>query len=132
VERRFTFEGATRYPVAMEIKYKIRSRTPRVGMGQTSSMSSREVVFTADQPIQEGTLMEVSIAWPALLNNRVALQLVIDGEIVRCGETEMTARIIKHHFRTRGPWLREENTPRPALVYTGQVQPQNQEALWAR
>lgn len=132
MERRFALGGAAQYPIAMEIKYKIRSRPQRLGMGQTSWISSREVVFTTDQPIEEGALLEISVAWPALLNSRVPLQLVIEGRIVSCRETELVARILKHHFRTRGPWHTEQSTPRNVLVYAGHRQVQHQEALCAR
>ena len=105
------------YPVAMEMKYKTRARTPRVGLGKTYSMSNRDVTFTTDQPLEQGTLLEISIAWPALLNDRVALQLVVEGEVVQRQGTEMTARILKHHFRTRGPWRREETVQCAPPVY---------------
>ena len=105
------------YPVAMELKYKTRARTPRVGLGKTRWMSNRDVTFTTDQPMEQGTSLEISIAWPALLNDQVALQLVVEAEITSCQETEMRARILKHHFRTRGPWQRGESVQRVPLVY---------------
>jgi hypothetical protein len=108
--------GAIQYPVAMEVKYKTRARTPHVGMGETRWISSREVTFTTDHPMEPGTRLEICIAWPALLNDRVALQLVVEAEIVRGAETEMTARILKHHFRTRGPWQRQESVRRPLVA----------------
>jgi hypothetical protein len=86
----------------MEVRYKTAGRTPRVGMGQTSRMSNSEVVFTADQPLEAGTNLEISIAWPALLNGRVALQLVVVGDVVGRRDSLTTVRIRKYHFRTRG------------------------------
>jgi hypothetical protein len=120
------------YPVAMELKYKTRSRTPRVGMGKTTWMSSSEVIFTADQPIAEESTVEISIAWPALLHNRVALQLVVEGEVTRSQEGEATVRILKHHFRTRGPWQREQTLERPVAAYAAPVQLHHQETACAR
>jgi hypothetical protein len=61
------------------------------------------VVFTADQPIPVGSKLEIAISWPVLLNDRVSLKVVIEGELVACGEQEMTARIVKYQFRTRKP-----------------------------
>ena len=119
------------YPVAMEMKYKTRARTPRVGLGKTRLISNRDVTFTTDQPIEQGTLLEISMAWPALLNERVALQLVVEGEIIRCQETEVTARILKHHFRTRGPWQREESARRAPLVYAASAGARTEERLCA-
>jgi hypothetical protein len=102
VERRFSLAGGIQYPVNMELRYKTGGRTPRVGMGQTRRMSSNEVVFVADQALEQGTRLEISIAWPALLNERVALQLVVEGDIVGRRDSLITARIRKYHFRTRG------------------------------
>ena len=121
MEPRFVPGGRNQYPVELEMKYKIRSRMARVGMGQTRWMSSQEVIFTADRPIEEGTMLEISIAWPVLLNNCVALQLVVEAKIAESQGTTATARILKHHFRTRGPWHREENAHRPAAAYAGPV-----------
>lgn len=101
MERRFAM-AAIQYPVTMGLRYKIAGRTPRVGMGQTSRMSTNEVVFTADQPLDPGTKLEISIAWPALLNGRVALQLVVAADVVGSQGSLTTARIRKYHFRTRG------------------------------
>ncbi len=119
------------YPVAMEMKYKTRTRTSRVGLGKTRWMSNRDVTFTTDQAIPQGTLLEISIAWPALLNDRVALQLVVEAEIVRCQESEMTARILKHHFRTRGPWQREESVRQPLVAYATANPARTEERLCA-
>lgn len=119
------------YPVAMEMKYKTRMQTPRVGMGETRWMSNRDITFTTDHPIAPGTLLEISIAWPALLNNQVALQLVVEAEIIRCEDTEMRARIKRHHFRTRGPWRREETVRRPLVAYAAATPIRAEESLCA-
>ena len=116
MEPRMGFGGGAQYPVAMELKYKINSKTPRVGMGRTIWMSSREVVFTADQVLKDNTLLEISIAWPALLHGRVALQLVLEARVAGAEGSQMTARIMRHHFRTRGPWQREEPARRPVEI----------------
>ena len=121
MEPRLAFGQAVHYPVEMELRYKIRARTPRVGVGQTRWMSSREVNFTADQPIDRGTVLEISVAWPVLLHNRVALQLVVEAEITDFRSDTLTARIMKHHFRTRGHWPREESAERPRPAYSGPV-----------
>ncbi len=118
MERSYSFGGGSHYPVSMEVRYKVRARMPRVGMGQTSRMSSREIVFTADQTIDEGSKVEISIAWPAMLNQCVPLQLVIEGEVIRQRQSVMTARIQKYHFRTRGPWSHAEKSKPAATAQT--------------
>ena len=128
MERRFTFGEAVQYPVTMELKYKIRSRWPRVGTGQTRWMSRDEVAFTADQPIEPGAKVEVSMAWPVLLMERTALQLVVEGEVTRCQGNLLTARIARHQFRTRS-WNRPESVEVPAgAPFPGAIPLQRQEA----
>jgi hypothetical protein len=61
----------------------------------------------------------------------VALQLVVEGEIVRCAETEMTAHILKHHFRTRGLWQRQESVRRPLGAYATPTPARAEESLCA-
>lgn len=107
--------GAIQYPVSMQLRYKTDGRIPRVGMGQTNQMSTNEVVFTADQSLDPGTKLEISIAWPALLNGRVALQLIVAGDVVASRESLTTVRIRKYHFRTRG--RQTEFVQPPAVVY---------------
>lgn len=131
MEPRLVFERTVQYPVAMELRYKIRARPPRVGVGQTRWMSSREVNFTADQPIERGTSLEMSIAWPALLHNRVALQLVVEAEITDFRDGTLTAHIMKHHFRTRGQWPREVGTEQTRPAYSRPV-PMRREAVIAQ
>lgn len=101
MERRYTLGGAFQYPVVMELRYKTRTRVPRIGMGRTLRMSSKEIIFTTDQPLEEGTKLEISIVWPALLDRVVPLQLVVEGNVVGRQGSELTARIVRHHFRTR-------------------------------
>ena len=108
--------GAIQYPITLELRYKTGGRAPRVGMGQTSGMSASEVVFTADQPIDVGAKLEISIAWPALLNDRVALQLVVVGDVVGRRDSLTTLRIRKYHFRTRG----RQTVQPPAVAYPAQ------------
>ena len=79
------------------------------GTGHTNLMSSLELIFTADQPLEPGMKAEISIAWPALLDDRVRLQLIVVGTVVRTQEGLNVLSILKHHYRTRGR-VQAENT----------------------
>jgi hypothetical protein len=78
------------------------------GTGRTSLMSSTELIFSADQRLEQGMKAEISIAWPVLLDGRVRLQLVIDGAIARSEGGLTAVQIWKYRYRTRGPWAQEE------------------------
>ena len=109
--------NSIQYPITMELQYTLRERTRRVGMGLTKRISSREVVFTADQPIAEGTKLEIAIVWPVLLHDRIPLKLVIEGEVFQCGGQEMTVRFVKYQFRTRRPPAAAESVKTVAAAH---------------
>lgn len=73
-----------------------------MGSGQTRTMSSREITFVADRRLETGTLVEISVAWPVLLDEHVRLRLFLDGCVVRSEGRAITARFSKYNFRTRG------------------------------
>jgi hypothetical protein len=98
---------ATAYPIQLDLRYKVLNPNSTVaGTGKTLEISSTGIVFTADGPIEPGTKVELSMAWPALLDNCVALQLVSEVKITgREGQT-LRANIWKYNFRTRGAGAR--------------------------
>lgn len=106
-----TPKPAVLYPVRMEVRYKTQDRVPCVGAGEAVQMSSRELVFRSDQPLKPGTRLELSLAWPALLNNRVFLQLVLSGEVLWSHGSTMSVTIWKYHFRTRGRYVAGRPAP---------------------
>lgn len=92
------------YPVKLDVRYKIQSRALGVlatGSGQTSLIGSHRIIFTGDQPIPKGARVEVSVAWPALLENRVKLQLILQGRIAAADGARTTVAISRYEFRTR-------------------------------
>jgi len=97
----FAIRGATQYPIILELQYTTRDRPHRVGMGWTSLMSSRDVVFSTDRPMERGTKLEISISWPVLLGGQVPLKVVVDADVADCVDKSVTARIVKYQFRTR-------------------------------
>lgn len=107
---------AVPYPITLELRYKTGHSAPLAGIGRTSQMSNREVVFTAEHLLEPGTQMEIFIAWPAVLHDRVRLQLVVDGEVIRRHGVMLTAVIRRHHFRTRGSSDPRPPAPRPAAT----------------
>jgi hypothetical protein len=106
----------TSYPIRLELQYKaVNPKSTLAGTGVTLEMSSTEIVFTADRPIEPGTKVELSIAWPVLLNDHVALRLVSEVKITGREGRTLTASIWKYHFRTRGAGLRLQE-PAPVVV----------------
>ena len=115
-----------RFPVAMQLRYKAISRDMALfGVGRTSLMSSTELIFTSEHSMEPGMTAEISIAWPVLLDNRVRLQLILEGAIVRSEGRVAQVRIAKYYYKTRGAWGDAEtaaparNQPRVAAIPAG-------------
>lgn len=64
-------------------------------------MSSGGLLFRSTDPLLEGNEVEVTIHWPALLNNASRLNLVLRGTVIRCDATGCAVEIEHYEFRTR-------------------------------
>ena len=94
--------GTGRFPIESELRYKTLSKNaPQTGSGRTLNMSSSGVLFTSETPLQVGSPAEVSVDWPAQLNENCGLKLVALGKIVRSNPETAVIRIEKYDFRTR-------------------------------
>jgi len=90
------------FPLRLDLRYRAKPQWAKetVGTGRSLWMSSGQLLFQSDQPIEPGTNIEVSLAWPARLDNRTPLQLCVIGQVVSCRDTEVSVRISRHEFRT--------------------------------
>ncbi len=68
---------------------------------ETLNISSKGLLFATDEALQPGQLLQVSVDWPARLENQVPLKLVAEGRIVRNLNGQAAMRIDKYEFRTR-------------------------------
>jgi hypothetical protein len=64
-------------------------------------MSSSGVLFTSEQILRPGRRIELSISWPAQLNQKCALKLVARGRIVRFENGLAAMEIQQYEFRTQ-------------------------------
>jgi hypothetical protein len=99
VERR----RSSRFPIEREVRYKTLSQRSEViqGAGKTLNISSSGVLFTADHELPVGTRLEVSISWPAQLNEKCLLNLVARGRITRQEAGNLALQIQQYEFRTQ-------------------------------
>lgn len=95
--------GTDRFPIESELRYKIveNKGLPETGMGRTLNMSSSGVLFTSETHLPVGRRVELSVDWPAQLNEHCGLKLVALGKIVRSTAEGAAMRIDKYDFRTR-------------------------------
>jgi len=87
------------------------------GTSETLNISSKGVLFRADEALEPGQLVQVSLDWPARLENQIPLKLVAEGRIVRNIKGVAAMTIEKYEFRTRRV-PSPANAPKPADVKT--------------
>jgi len=92
-----------RFPIESELRYKLveNKGTAECGMGRTLNMSSSGVLFTSETQLPVGRRVELSVDWPAQLNEQCGLKLVALGRIVRSSTESAAICIDKYDFRTR-------------------------------
>ena len=96
------------YPIVVEVGYKLERRgLARTGRGWTAGMSSTTINFLAAEPLPQDNRIDLSIAWPALLNGKVALRLCIQGRIVQSRGEWVSVEILKYEFHTESSTFRE-------------------------
>src|SRR5207302_5836989 len=74
-----------RFPIEREVRYRVMNKRSgeESGDGKTVNISSSGVLFTSGHILLPGRRLELSISWPAQLNDKCALKLVARGRVVR-------------------------------------------------
>jgi hypothetical protein len=92
-----------RYPIVLEVQYKSnRGRPARLGYGTTLNVSSRGVLFRADDSLPAGSQVELTMHWPFLLEGVCPLKLVMRGRVVRSDWRGVAVRTKDHELRVAG------------------------------
>ena len=94
---------SSRFPIERDVRYKtLNQRTETLaGNGKTLNISSSGVLFTSDHDLPVGTRLELSISWPAQLNDRCLLNLVARGRVTRHNKGQLALQIQQYEFRTQ-------------------------------
>ncbi len=94
-----------RFPIEREVRYRVLSKRSgeEAGEGRTINISSSGVLFTSAHILLPGKRMELSISWPAQLDNKCALKLVAKGRVVRFERGLAAIEIQQYEFRTQAP-----------------------------
>src|ERR1700735_951153 len=92
-----------RFPCRLAVSYQALEHPFLTGVAtsETLNISSKGLLFATNEPLQQGQLLQVSVDWPARLENQVPLKLVAEGRIVRNINGQAAMRIDKYEFRTR-------------------------------
>ncbi len=94
---------SSRFPIERELRYKTLNQRAEIlaGSGKTLNISSSGVLFTSDHDLPVGTRLEVSISWPAQLNEKCLLNLVARGRVTRHNKGQLALQIQQYEFRTQ-------------------------------
>jgi len=97
----------TRYPVELNVRYHaLADGRPLLGMGHTLNASSRGLLIASSQQIvHHGSLLQVSLEWPLLLDGATPLQLIAVCRVIRCHPAGFAVRMQRYQFRTRKPGI---------------------------
>ncbi len=98
-DRRLT----SRFPFREDVTFRVlHSKGPAlVGTGQTLNIGSGGILFTTDERLPPGRMLEVSVNWPARLGGTCPLKMVARGRVVRSEAGKTAVRIERYEFRTR-------------------------------
>jgi DNA-binding NarL/FixJ family response regulator len=106
-----------RFPCRLAVSYQALEHPffSGVATSETLNISSKGLLFATEEALQPGQLLQVSVDWPARLENQVPLKLVAEGRIVRNLDGLAAMRIDKYEFRTRRT---RTQSPPPGAVAT--------------
>lgn len=107
-----------RFPCRLAVSYQALEHPffSGVASSETLNISSKGLLFSTDEALQPGQLLQVSVDWPARLENQVPLKLVAEGRIVRNLNGLAAMRIDKYEFRTRRIKAQNSAAGGPAVI----------------
>ena len=94
--------GCMFYSVELPVKYKLVTPDVGAGTGWTVRISSQAVVFESDRLLQSKEEIQLTLEWPVLLPDGVALSLCAVGTIERADRLLVEVSFLNYVFRTRG------------------------------
>ena len=93
-----------RFKIEQPVRYKLLygPRLAETGSGMCRDISSSGIYITTDKTLTTGLPVELSMTWPALLNDNCPMKLMIFGCVVRADEHGAAISIERYEFRTQG------------------------------
>jgi len=92
-----------RYPLELDLTCRLMKgrRVMSVGKGKTCNLSSRGVLFVANDVYDAGSVLWLSIKWPAERGGH-GLELSIIGRVLRSDSLGTAVQIMQHGFEASG------------------------------
>jgi hypothetical protein len=92
-----------RYTLTLPLHFKVFQRKNVVvnaGAGAVINISSSGIAFTTQEFLPTGRRIELSIAWPILLDDTIPLKLVVEGGVVRSDGRVVAVEVSRYEFHT--------------------------------
>lgn len=105
-----------RFPIEMDLNYRVGTKPAEWIAGRTVNISSSGILVRTDYSPVRGSKVQLTLAWPRLLDNRVPLRLVVDGHVVRSGAGQVAVTVQRFEFRTAREPGRAELETVPAVA----------------
>jgi len=93
-----------RYPISLEVEYTLLNgvHIEHLGYGRTVNVSSKGILFEADNALPAGSSIQLAIEWPFLLDGECSLRLHVRGIVIRSDTKYAAVQMAHHEFRTVG------------------------------
>lgn len=85
-----------RFPVSGPVEYVLKGRH---GTAAMSNIGSGGVLLKAQNPLPVGQQVELFLNWPAMLDGRCPLRLVIKGRALRSSARGTAVRILRYEYK---------------------------------
>jgi hypothetical protein len=95
--------AGVRFPIATDVAFQLigRGSSHATGNGRSVNISSSGILVATKAPLPADAPIILQIAWPAKLNNTLALSLHVRGRTVRSDGNFTAVAFARHEFRTR-------------------------------
>jgi len=103
INRRIERRKKARFAISRELRYKLVEdhKVVAQGAGETIDIGSGGIAFSAEHRLRAGSFVELSIAWPVLLDENTRMRLVVFGRVLRSHDQIAVCSVDKYEFRTQ-------------------------------
>jgi DNA-binding NarL/FixJ family response regulator len=95
--------GTSRFALELKAGYKVEAAAASAKTTKTLNMSSRGILFTTDESLPPGKIVQVAVEWPAQSKDSRPQKLLAQGPVVRCERGKAAIAIQKYDFKPEEP-----------------------------
>jgi hypothetical protein len=91
-----------RFPIDLPFRYRAADQPGLSGSGRVVNIGSSDVVVACRHQLKLRTPVELVIEWPARLDGRIPIRLIMSGRVVRADLTGFAVGSCQHRFQIVG------------------------------